>query len=69
MSTNSDQPHSSDGSSMRHVSASIDAQAAAYSLRYGPRGAFFVAGISSGLLFIGWLAFYFLLFIPRGSVG
>ena len=37
--------------------------------RHGPRGALVVAGISVALLFIGWLAFYFLLFMPRGSVG
>ena len=30
---------------------------------------FFVAGVSTALLFVGWLAFYFLLFMPRGSVG
>jgi hypothetical protein len=69
MSTTSDEPHSSAASSMQHVSAPIDAQTAAHSLRYGPRGAFFMAGISTGLLFIGWLAFYFFLFIPRGSIG
>jgi hypothetical protein len=69
MSTNSHQPRSSAASSMQHVSGPIDAQAAAYSLRYGPRGAYFVAGVSAGLLFIGWLAFYFILFIPRGSIG
>jgi hypothetical protein len=49
--------------SAEHVSAAAEA------LKHGPRGAFFVAGISVTLLFIGWLAFYFLLFIPRGSVG
>jgi hypothetical protein len=43
--------------------------AAAEALRHGPRGAFFVAGIATALLFVGWLAFYFLLFIPRGSIG
>ena len=35
----------------------------------GPLGALLVAGISVGLLFVGWLLFYFLLFMPRGSVG
>jgi hypothetical protein len=35
----------------------------------GPRGAALVAGISvAGLLAI-WIAFYFLIFAPRGSVG
>jgi hypothetical protein len=37
--------------------------------KQGPRGAMAVAGFSVGLLFIGWLLFYFLLFIPRGSIG
>jgi hypothetical protein len=45
------------------------ADAAAQALRDGPRGAFFVAGIATALLFVGWLAFYFLLFMPRGSIG
>jgi hypothetical protein len=64
--------HESDrsaASSAEHVSAPIEADAAAEALRHGPRGAFFVAGISTALLFVGWLAFYFLLFMPRGSVG
>ena len=56
-------------SSAEHVSAPMRSDAAAEALRHGPRGAFFVAGISTALLFVGWLAFYFLLFMPRGSVG
>lgn len=60
MSTSSDNPQSS---------PPIDASGAAEKIEYSPRGAFLVAGISVGLLFIGWLAFYFLLFLPRGSVG
>ena len=68
MSTVLDQP-SSDASLMKDVSDTIDAHAAADSLRYGPRGAVILAGIAAGLLFIGWFAFYFLLFLPRGSVG
>ncbi len=43
--------------------------AAAEALRHGPRGAFLVSGIATALLFVGWLAFYFLLFIPRGPIG
>jgi len=69
MSIISDQPRSPAASSMQHVSEPIDVQAAAYRLKEGPRGAFLLAGISVGLLFIGWLAFYFLLFIPRGPIG
>jgi hypothetical protein len=47
----------------------IEPYTIAQSLKHGPRGAYAVAGISVALLFIGWLAFYFLLFLPRGSVG
>jgi hypothetical protein len=69
MSSVSDVPTSSAAAAKQHVASPVDAQAAAASPRYGPRGAFVLAGISTGLLFIGWLAFYFFLFIPRGSVG
>jgi hypothetical protein len=55
--------------SAEHISAPIGSDAVAETLGRGPRGAFFVAGISTALLFLGWLAFYFLLFMPRGSVG
>lgn len=65
----SDKHRSSAASSIEHVSEPIDAQTAADSLKYGPRGALLVAGISVALLFLGWLAFYFLLFMPRGPVG
>jgi hypothetical protein len=44
-------------------------QVAVQALSNGPRGAFVIAGIAVGLLFAGWLAFYFLLFLPRGSIG
>lgn len=38
-------------------------------LRQGPRGALFLATVAVLLLLAGWLAFYFFLFLPRGSVG
>ncbi len=41
----------------------------AEALRKGPFGALAVASIAVGILFIGWLAFYFLLFMPRGPSG
>jgi len=44
-------------------------QTAVQALSNGPIGAFVIAGIAVGLLFAGWLAFYFLLFLPRGTVG
>jgi hypothetical protein len=41
----------------------------AEALGNGPIGALVVASISVAVLFIGWLAFYFLLFLPRGPIG
>jgi hypothetical protein len=38
-------------------------------LREGPRGAFILSAIGVGLLFIGWLIFYFLIFMRRGYIG
>jgi hypothetical protein len=37
-------------------------------LRNGPRGALFVAAVSVSFLLLWWLGFYFLLFLPRGSI-
>lgn len=34
-----------------------------------PKGALVVSGIAVGLLLIGWLGLYFLVFLPRGPVG
>ena len=47
----------------------IEVQQAAKDLADGPKGAMIVAGIAVGILFLGWLAFYFFLFLPRGSIG
>jgi hypothetical protein len=69
MASDSSAPHPSAASSMEHGAESIDAHVTAAALKAGPRGALVLASISVGLLFIGWLAFYFLLFIPRGPVG
>jgi hypothetical protein len=38
-------------------------------LRRGPRGAMLIAGVAVGMLFLGWLLFYFVLFMRRGYVG
>lgn len=65
----SDESHHSAASSLDHVAAPIGADEAAQALSNGPIGAFVVASIAVGLLFIGWLAFYFLLFMPRGAIG
>ena len=69
MSTASYRSPQSAASPMGHVAEPMAPDTAAECLKYGPRGALVLASASVGLLFIGWLAFYFLLFIPRGSVG
>jgi hypothetical protein len=61
--------HQSAAASPEHVAAPIDSDAAAAALKHGPRGALLVASIAVALLLLGWLAFYFLLFLPRGSIG
>jgi hypothetical protein len=63
------EPHHSAADSPEHVARPIHRDAALLALRYGPRGALAIASIAVGLLFLGWLAFYFLLFLPRGPVG
>jgi hypothetical protein len=63
------EPHHSAAGSPKHVARPIDQDAAVLALRDGPRGALAIARTAVGLLFLGWLAFYFLLFLPRGSVG
>ena len=61
--------HQSAADAPEHVAAPIDAGDAAEALRHGPRGALLISAISVGALFIGWLLFYFLLFLPRGPIG
>jgi hypothetical protein len=34
--------------------------------RRAPRGALTVAGIATGVVFVLWLAFYMIVFLPRG---
>jgi hypothetical protein len=69
MSDNLNNPQASAAGAPKHSPPPIDAELAAALLKQGPRGALAVAGFAVGLLFIGWLLFYFLLFIPRGSIG
>ena len=61
--------HHSAAALPEHVAAPISADAAARALKDGPMGALLIASIAVGLLFIGWMAFYFLLFLPRGPIG
>lgn len=39
------------------------------SVPQGARGAYIVSATAVGLLILAWLALYFLVFIPRGTVG
>ncbi|MDI4239077.1 hypothetical protein OZ411_40515 [Bradyrhizobium sp. Arg237L] len=55
--------------STEHISAPVDSSALARDLQGGPRGALFLATASVLFLLAGWLAFYFLLFVPRGPIG
>jgi hypothetical protein len=63
------EPHASAADRPEHVAAPIGADEAAQALRNGPIGALVVAAIAVAVLFIGWIAFYFLLFLPRGPIG
>ena len=64
-----DKPQSFSADSAAHAEGPVGAEDAAQALRDGPIGAYLVAGIAVGLLFLGWLAFYFLVFLPRGAIG
>jgi hypothetical protein len=37
-------------------------------VRSGPRGAVVVAGLATAIVIALWFAFYFMVFLPRGSV-
>ena len=52
--------HASDAEELERLEAAMDET---------PRGAIIIAGIAVGLLLIGWLGLYFLVFLPRGTVG
>ncbi len=51
------------------VATPIGADEVAKAFRDGPIGALVVAGVAVAILFVGWLAFYFFVFMPRGSIG
>ncbi len=46
--------------------AARDDQAIEAVLRAGPRGALALAGIATAIVLLLWLAFYLLVFVPRG---
>jgi hypothetical protein len=37
-------------------------------VRSGPRGAIVIAGIATAIVIALWFVFYFMVFLPRGSV-
>jgi hypothetical protein len=69
MSTDLHEPHRSAAASPESVAKPIGQDAAVEAMKNGPRGALVVAATAVALLFIGWLLFYFFLFLPRGSIG
>lgn len=52
--------YESDEEELKRVEAALD---------HGPRGAVAVSLIAVALLMVGWLGMYFLVFLPRGTVG
>jgi hypothetical protein len=60
---------SSSAHPQEHVAGPIGSEEAAEALKSGPIGAMVIASIAVAILFVGWLAFYFLLFMPRGPIG
>jgi hypothetical protein len=63
-----DLPHHSAAAAPEHVASPADTDAARVALRYGPRGALVIAATTLIMLLAGWLAFYLLLFLPRGGI-
>ena len=56
-------------SDMPKESGSTTGSQVAEVVRHGPRGAMLLACVAVGMLFLGWLLFYFVLFMRRGYVG
>ena len=60
--------HHSAAADPQHVAAPVSRDAARAALRHGPIGALLISSVTTAMLLVAWLAFYFLLFIPRGSI-
>ena len=60
--------HSSAAATPEHVAAPMATEDALEALRNGPRGALVVSAVAVSFLLLWWLGFYFLLFLPRGSI-
>ena len=61
--------HYSAASEADRVAPCAARESAMAALKDGPRGALIIAAAGVGLLFAGWLLFYFVLFLSRGYVG
>jgi amino acid transporter len=61
--------HFTSASEPERVAPAITRSEAMEALKDGPRGALFIAACAASLLFLGWLFFYFVLFMSRGQVG
>jgi hypothetical protein len=60
--------HLSAAAHKENVAAPIGAAAAREALKHGPVGALLLSAIAVALLFVGWILFYFLLFLGRGPI-
>ncbi|HKN71432.1 MAG TPA: hypothetical protein VJX30_10395 [Terriglobales bacterium] len=61
--------HYTSASEAESVAPGAGRTAAIEALKDGPRGALIIAASAVGLLLLGWLFFYFVLFMSRGHVG
>jgi hypothetical protein len=61
--------HYTSASKPESVAPGAARAAANEALKDGPRGALIISACAVGLLFAGWLFFYFVLFMRRGHVG
>jgi hypothetical protein len=61
--------HYTSASKAESVAPGAARTAANEALKDGPRGALIIAACAVGLLLVGWLFFYFVLFMSRGHVG
>jgi hypothetical protein len=61
--------HYTAASEPENVARGAIRESAMTALTEGPRGALIIAGCAVALLFVGWLFFYFALFMSRGYVG
>jgi len=61
--------HYTAASKPESVAPCVARESAVAALKDGPRGALIIAAFAVGLLFAGWLFFYFVLFMRRGYVG